>query len=69
MKEVNDALSAFYGRPVVGGFTNTGWPVIRPAEALDDIIDGGVGKDVPPAVMNVLRAQARLFSAIEALSE
>jgi|ERR1035437_1473831 hypothetical protein len=63
--KVNEALSKFYGQPVVGGYTNAGWPVVRPANNLDSVVAGGLGGEVPPAVESLLRSQAALLEAAE----
>lgn len=60
-----EVLSKFYGQPVVAGYTNAGWPVVRPANDPAGVIAGGLGGEVAPAVEALLRAQAVLAEAVE----
>jgi hypothetical protein len=61
---VDEVLSRFYGRPVVAGFTNGGWPVVRPADDLTKVLDGGVGGTLAPAVLELIELQGKLQDAL-----
>lgn len=72
MKELDIALSRFYGKPVVGGFTNGGYPVVREPE-IDGcdgaIVAGGMTGEMPSAVEACIKAAAALTEAINHLTQ
>lgn len=71
MNAVNDILSRFYGQPVVGGYTNGGFPVIRPAGKPEEVVAGGMWNAValPPMVENLLELQAKLACEISEIED
>jgi len=67
MEDMNKALSRFYSRPVVGGYTNGGLAVVVSVGHPDVVVAGGFGGAIAPAVKAVIAANASLQEAIEYL--
>jgi hypothetical protein len=64
-REVSRVISDWLGKPVVAGFTNGGWPVIRPAEDPTGVVYSS--GDMPAHLRRLIEAMGRLCELLDEL--
>ena len=69
MKTLNEVLSRYYGQPVEAGFTNGGWPVVRPSGKPEEVVAGGMPgfceREIGPAIVEMIAQWGEMQNSLE----